>query len=88
MAYATLNLPEKPTFYLSAHQGGWVLGDKFSGIDVVVATKIQLENLPDRFERHLPNGSSWIDDLKSDLDGLTSGQIEIGERNRPPAKVE
>jgi hypothetical protein len=58
-----------------------VSGDKFSGIEVVVATKIQLENLPNRFERHLPNGASWVADLKSDLDGLMSGRIEIEERN-------
>ena len=81
MAYATLNLPEQPTLYLSTHQGGWVSGDKFSGIEVVVATKIQLKNLPNRFEQHLPNGASWVADLKSDLDGVTSGRIKIGERN-------
>jgi hypothetical protein len=53
--------------------------DKFSGIEVVVATKIELENLPELFERHLPDGDSWIEDLKSDLANLTSKPIEVVE---------
>ena len=46
---------------------------------MVVATKIELENLPERFERHLPDGDSWIEDLKSDLAKLTSQPIEVVE---------
>ena len=79
MAYATLNLPDRPTIYLSTHKGRFIPGDKFSGVEVVVATKIELENLPERFERHLPDEDSWIEDLKSDLANLTSKPIEVVE---------
>ena len=79
MAYATLNLPEQPTIYLSAHEGRFIPGDKLANIEVVVATKIELENLPERFERHLPDGDSWIEDLKSDLAKLTSQPIGVVE---------
>lgn len=79
MAYATLNLPDRPTIYLSTHKGRFIPGDKFSGVEVVVATKIELENLPERFERHLPDEDSWIEDLKSDLANLTSKPIEMVE---------
>ena len=79
MAYATLNLPNQPTIYLSAHEGRFIPGDKLANIEVVVATKIELENLPERFERHLPDGDSWIEDLKSDLAKLTSQPIGVVE---------
>jgi chaperonin cofactor prefoldin len=80
MAYATVNLPDQPTIYLSAHKGGFVPADKFSNLDVVVATKIGLENLPERFERHFPSGENWVDDLKSELSKLTTPQAQIGTR--------
>ena len=79
MAYATLHLPAKPTIYLATHQGRFVPGDKFSGVEVVVATQIELENLLEGFERHLPAGDSWMEDLKSDLAKLTSKPIEVVE---------
>lgn len=78
MAYATLNLPEQPTIYLSAHEGRFIPRDKLANIEVVVATKIELENLPEQFERHLPSGESWVDDLKSELSKLTTQQAQIG----------
>lgn len=86
MAYATLNLPDRPTIYLSAHKGRFVPGDKFSGVEVVVATKIELQNLPERFERHLPEEDSWIEELKSDLANLTSKQLEVVEVRRELAQ--
>jgi Plasmid recombination enzyme len=80
MAYATLHLPDRPTIYLSVHKGKFVPADKFSNLDVVVATKIGLENLPERFERHFPSGENWVDDLKSELSKLTTPQAQIGTR--------
>jgi chaperonin cofactor prefoldin len=81
MAYATLNLSEKPTIYLSAHEGRFIPGDKLANIEVVVATTIELDHLPDRFDRHFPTGASWVDDLKSELSKLTIPQIQIGVRD-------
>ena len=81
MAYATLHVPDRPTLYLSAHEGDFVPGDRLSGIEIVLATDIKLQNLPTRFDRHIPTGNSWVSDLKSELALLTSGQIQIGERD-------
>ena len=87
MAYATLHLPARPTLYLSAHDGGFVPGNKLSAIEIIVACDIELQNLPARFDRHLPIEDSWISDLKSELASLTSGQIQIGERDDKQIRV-
>jgi chaperonin cofactor prefoldin len=87
MAYATLHLPARPTLYLSAHDGGFVPGNKLSAIEIIVACDIELQNLPARFDRHLPIEDSWMNDLKSELASLTSGQIQIGERDDRQIRV-
>jgi hypothetical protein len=87
MAYATLHLPDRPTLYLSAHDGGFVPGNKLSAIEIIVACDIELQNLPARFDRHLPIEDSWMSDLKSELASLTSGQIQIGERDDRQIRV-
>jgi hypothetical protein len=77
MAYATLHLPEHSTLYLSAHEGGFVPGDKFSSVEIVMATDLELQNLPPLVKQHQPDGDNWIDDLKSDLAKLTSNPTQL-----------
>jgi hypothetical protein len=51
--------------YLAAHHGGWMPGDRLENIQVVIATEMELVNLPPVVERHLPTGKSWVEDLKT-----------------------
>jgi hypothetical protein len=65
MAYSVVNDADCPTLYLAAHAGGWVPGDKLNRVEVVVATEMELVNLPPVVERHSPTGTSWAEDLKT-----------------------
>jgi Plasmid recombination enzyme len=67
MAYATLNPAEETTLFLVGHEGGWMPGDKLTGVEVVVATNAQLYNLPQQVEERLPKGESWGHDLQTYL---------------------
>jgi hypothetical protein len=68
MAYATLNPDEQTTLFLVGHEGGWIPGDKLTGVEVVVATNAQLYNLPNLLvEERLPKGESWGKDLQTYL---------------------
>jgi Plasmid recombination enzyme len=65
MAYSVVNDADCPTLYLAAHDGGWMPGDRLENIQVVIATEMELVNLPPVVERHSPTGRSWVDDLKT-----------------------
>jgi Plasmid recombination enzyme len=65
MAYSIVNDADRPTLYLAAHDGGWVPGDELNRVEVVVATERELVNLPPAVERHLPTGTSWVEDLNT-----------------------
>jgi hypothetical protein len=67
MAYATLHPDERTTLFLVGHEGGWIPGDKLTGVEVVVATNAQLYNLPQQVEERLPKGESWSHDLQTYL---------------------
>ena len=65
MAYSVVHDADRPTLYLAAHDGGWVPGDRLANIPVVVATEMELVNLPPVVKRHSPTGKSWVDDLQA-----------------------
>jgi hypothetical protein len=64
MAYATLKSEERNTLFLVGHEGGWMPGDKLERVDVVVATRAELRNLPGQVEYKLPESESWGEDLQ------------------------
>lgn len=79
MAYSIVNDPDFPTLYLATHDGGWIPGDKLGNIKLVIATDLELFNVPPRTQRHLPTGKNWVDDLKT----LTESILAI-DTDLPP----
>jgi Plasmid recombination enzyme len=75
MAYSVVNDADSPTLYLATHAGGWVPGDRLGNIEVVIATEMELVNLPPVVERHLPTGTSWLDDLKTLTESVIPDEI-------------
>jgi hypothetical protein len=64
MAYVTLKAQERNTLLLVGHEGGWMPGDELERVDVVVATRTELSNLPGQVEYELPESGSWGEDLQ------------------------
>jgi hypothetical protein len=77
VAYSVVNDADRPTLYIAAHDGGWIPGDRLDNIEVVVATDVELINLPAAVERHLPTGASWVDDLNTLAESVIPDQIII-----------
>jgi Plasmid recombination enzyme len=84
MAYATLKAEERNTLFLVGHEGGWMPGDELERVDVVVATKAELSNLPGQVEYELPESESWGEDLQVYVAGAMelekvelSGELEV-----------
>jgi hypothetical protein len=75
MAYATLKERERNTLFLVGHEGGWLPGEQLERVDVVVATKAELSNLPGQVEYELPESGSWGEDLQVYL----AGAMELKE---------
>jgi hypothetical protein len=64
MAYSTLKERERNTLFLVGHEGGWMPGEELERVDVVVATRAKLSNLPRQVEYELPESESWREDLQ------------------------
>jgi hypothetical protein len=64
MAYATLKGRERNTLLLVGHEGGWMPGEQLERVDVVVATKAELSNLPGQVEYELSESESWGEELQ------------------------
>lgn len=84
MAYATLKAEERNTLFLVGHEGGWMPGEQLERVDVVVATKAELSNLPGQVEYELPESGSWGKELQVYLTGAMeleeidlSGELEV-----------
>jgi Plasmid recombination enzyme len=84
MAYATLKAEERNTLFLVGHEGGWMPGEQLERVDVVVATRAELSNLPEQVEYELPESGSWGEDLQAYLAGAMeleeveqSGELEV-----------
>ena len=84
MAYATLKAQERNTLFLVGHEGGWMAGEQLERVDVVVATKVELSNLPGQVEYELPVSGSWGEELQVYLAGAMeleeidlSGELEV-----------
>jgi hypothetical protein len=75
MAYATLKAEERNTLLLVGHEGGWLPGDELERVDVVVATRAELSNLPGQVEYELPESESWGEDLQVYLAGAMELEI-------------
>jgi Plasmid recombination enzyme len=83
MAYATLKAEERNTLFLVGHEGGWMPGEQLERVDVVVATKAELSNLPGQVEYKLPESESWGEDLQVYLAGAMdlSGELEVSSES-------
>ncbi len=84
MAYATLKAEERNTLFLVGHEGGWMPGEQLERVDVVVATRAELSNLPGQVEYELPESGSWGEELQVYLTGAMeleeidlSGELEV-----------
>lgn len=78
MAYSVVNDTYRPTLYIAAHDGGWVPGDKLGNVEVVVvATDMELVNLPPVVELHSPAEKSWTEDLKTLTESVIPDPIII-----------
>jgi hypothetical protein len=75
MAYATLKELERNTLLLVGHEGGWLPGEQLERVDVVVATRGELSNLPGQVEYELPESESWGEDLQV----YVAGAMELKE---------
>jgi hypothetical protein len=69
MAYATLKAEERNMLFLVGHEGGWMPGEQLERVDVVVATRAELSNLPGQVEYELPESESWGEELQVYLTG-------------------
>jgi hypothetical protein len=79
MAYATLKAQERNTLFLVGHEGGWLPGEQLERVDVVVATRGELSNLPGQVEYELPESGSWGEDLQVYLAGAM--ELEISSQS-------
>jgi hypothetical protein len=83
MAYATLDAQERNTLLLVGHEGGWMPGDELERVDVVIATRAELSNLPGQVEYELPESGSWGEDLQVYLAQVMeqSSKLEISSQS-------
>jgi Plasmid recombination enzyme len=85
MAYATLKAEGRNTLFLVGHEGGWMPGDELERVDVVVATRAELSNLPGQVEYELPESGSWGEELQVYLTGAMelekSGELEVSSES-------
>jgi hypothetical protein len=79
MAYATLKAQERNTLFLVGHEGGWMPGEPLERVDVVVATRAELSNLPGQVEYELSESESWGEDLQVYLAGAM--ELEISSQS-------
>jgi Plasmid recombination enzyme len=84
MAYTTLHPDEQTRLFLVGHEGGWMPGDKLNRVEMVVATKVNLYNLPRQVEYQLPQSESWSRDLQTYL----AQSILVQEKRREHVEVE
>lgn len=75
MAYTTLKGRERNTLFLVGHEGGWLPGEQLERVDVMVATRGKLSNLPGQVEYELPESGSWGKELQVYL----AGAMELKE---------
>jgi Plasmid recombination enzyme len=64
IAYVTLKAQERNTLLLVGHEGGWMPREQLERVDVVIATRAELSNLPGQVEYELPESGSWGEDLQ------------------------
>jgi Plasmid recombination enzyme len=84
MAYATLHPAEETRLFVVGHEGRWMPGDKLNRVEVVVATDVELYNLPRQVEYQLPQSESWSKDLQTYL----AEKIVVQEKRREHVEVE
>jgi Plasmid recombination enzyme len=85
MAYATLKAEGRNTLFLVGHEGGWMPGDELERVDVMVATRAELSNLPGQVEYELPESGSWGEELQAYLAGAMeleeSSELEVSSES-------